>query len=162
MESTFQQHSPTSTGTPWPMLGIGVVLLLVLATVLVARLTGYNAAPESAPIAVESRALGFRDLPQGRIEIYHWDSGEVLQTLETGEGSFVRGVVRSLVRQRRGIADPSASPFILERYANGQLALRDPATGEQINLVAFGPTNQAAFASLMSATPALETGQRSP
>ena len=162
MESTFQQHSPTSTGTPWPMLGIGVVLLLILVSVLVARLTGYTAVSEGTPIAVESRALGFRDLPQGRIEIFHWGSGAVLQALESGEGSFIRGVVRSLVRQRRGIADPSASPFILERYANGQLALRDPATGEQINLVAFGPTNQAAFASLMSATPALETGQRSP
>ena len=46
--------------------------------------------------------LGVSD--DGSVTIYDWDSGAELQTLAPGEGSFIRGVLRSLVRERRSRA----------------------------------------------------------
>jgi putative photosynthetic complex assembly protein len=67
-----------------------------------------------------------------------------------GEGSFMRGVIRSLVRQRHGAAAAAEHPFSLDHHADGRLIVRDPQTSEFIDLVAFGPTNVAVFAAMLA------------
>ena len=55
-------------------------------------------------------------------------------------------------RKRQGIgAEPV---FLLQTTADGRLTLEDSATGQRIDLKAFGPTNAGAFARLMSETTA--------
>ena len=63
----------------------------------------------------------------------------------------MRGLVRDRKRQDLG----AEAPFRLTRWADGRLSLQDEATGRSIDLGAFGPTNAAVFAHLMtgSATP---------
>jgi putative photosynthetic complex assembly protein len=131
------------------MGGIAVVAMLVLAATLAARLTGFTT--DSIPDAsvVDMRQLGFRDLPGGVVEAYDWQSGETLTSMSSGEGAFLRGVVRSLVRQRRGMDSSIPAMFELTRYDDGRVVLSDPSTAESIDLIAFGRDNIAVFAALM-------------
>ena len=154
MTTTAQHARADDRYVPLGMAGLAAIVLLILCAVLVARLTGFEPAqPQLAPL-VDTRTLGFRDGAAGSVEIYDWDSGEEIVRIATGEGSFLRGVMRSLVRQRRGSAIPTGAPFLLSRYADNRLIISDPATGENIDLIAFGPTNIAVFAALMPASTA--------
>ena len=153
MENTLghseQRHDNTTS--QWLLTGIAGIVMAVLAATLVARLTGYQADSTPVSTVTELRELGFRDLPRGVVEIYEWHSDRTIARLPAGEGSFIRGVVRSLVRQRRGLSPDAVPRFELARHSDARLVLSDPETGEYIDLVAFGPTNVAAFARLLDA-----------
>ncbi|MDA8962321.1 photosynthetic complex assembly protein PuhC, partial [Congregibacter sp.] len=133
------------------MVGLALLVMAILAATLIARLTGYsmNSVPDAA--IVDVRELGFRDLPNGVVDVFEWQSKVSIARIPSGEGAFLRGVVRSLVRQRRGLDSGIASVFELTRYDDGRLVLSDPGTGEQVDLIAFGATNIAVFAELMDA-----------
>jgi putative photosynthetic complex assembly protein len=128
---------------------IGVVLLACVLAVAAARLSGFETGNAPAADPVASIRLGFADSENGAVNIYVWDSGADLQTLAPGEGSFIRGVLRSLVRERRSRGLLIDDPFRLTRYDDGSLTLDDPLTGREIALQAFGPTNADAFAVLL-------------
>ncbi|EAQ96264.2 photosynthetic complex assembly protein PuhC [Congregibacter litoralis] len=150
-EQRVTRTNTMDSGSRILLAGLAVFVMAVLAATLIARLTGYSmdSAPESA--VIETRELGFRDLPDGAVEVFEWHSKSSLATIPSGEGAFLRGVVRSLVRQRRGLDSGIASMFELKRYDDGRLVLADPVTAESIDLVAFGSTNIAVFAALMDA-----------
>jgi len=133
---------------PLVLVALGAVLVALLAAVLTARLTGFDASAVPASPVIDSRNLGFRDLPGGIVEVYDWDTQALLSRIPSGEGSFLRGVVRSLVRQRRGLPGADA-PFELSLLADRRLTLTDQQTGESIDLNAFGPTNLAVFSVLL-------------
>jgi len=133
------------------LAGLAVVVMAVLAATLIARLTGYTVESMPDTAVVDVRELGFRDIANGAVEVFEWNSKVSLAIIQSGEGAFLRGVVRSLVRQRRGLDSGIASIFELTRYEDGRLVLSDPATGERVDLVAFGATNIAVFAELMDA-----------
>lgn len=139
------------------LAGLAVVVMAVLAATLIARLTGYSMESMPDTAVVDVRQLGFRDIPNGVVEVFEWNSKVSLAKIQSGEGAFLRGVVRSLVRQRRGLDSGIASVFELTRYEDGRLVLSDPATGERVDLVAFGATNIAVFAELMD-TPLVHAG----
>jgi putative photosynthetic complex assembly protein len=129
---------------------IALGLLFVVAAVLLARTTDniiVAEAPEG-PIT-HARTLVFQDASEGRVVISDADTGEQLRTLSAGEGSFIRGVVRSLVRSRQQQGLFSQAPFQLNLHQGGRLQLIDPLTAETIDIGAFGPTNIAEFASLL-------------
>ena len=72
----------------------------------------------------------------------------------------MRGILRTLSRERmrRGIG--SGPSFELIGHTDGRLTLLDPATGQRINLESFGPTNMASFAMLQpTARPATPASQ---
>lgn len=146
MENTLNRGTNgNASGTHYLLVAVSVVVLSVLAATLIARLTGFTASDATTAAVLDTRHLGFRDLPGGIVEVYDWDSETTLQRIGSGEGAFLRGVVRSLVRQRRGLPDKIVTPFVLTRHSDGRVILSDPATGETIDLVAFGPTNVADF-----------------
>lgn len=154
MENTLghkggQRRSAAATSQQWLMIAVAGVVMAVMVATLVARLTGYQADSIPASTVVELRELGFRDLPRGVVEVFEWNSDQTVALIPSGEGSFVRGVVRSLVRQRRGLDVGAATRFELARHSDGRLVLSDPETGESIDLIAFGPTNVASFAELL-------------
>ena len=72
--------------------------------------------------------------------------------LPSGEGGFVRGVLRGLARERRAHDIGSQPPFVLTRWSNGLLSLEDPETGRRVDLNAFGHTNKGAFARFLGET----------
>jgi len=136
------------------LIGAGVLIALTLATVVAYRLAGV------APVAqvpdpsgaVEHRALRFEDGPDGAVVVYELNPDgpdRRIQVIETGQGGFIRGVLRSMARSRRAGGISPEHPFHLTRESNGKLVLEDPATGQRIDLRAFGPTNVESFGELL-------------
>ena len=129
---------------------IALGLLFVVAAVLLARTTD-NIIVADPPIGalVQDRTLLFSDGADGEVVISDAASSVIVRTLTAGEGSFICGVVRSLVRTRHQQGLFAQTGFHLNLYEDGRLQLIDPLTGQVIDLVAFGPTNMAEFAGLL-------------
>ena len=129
---------------------IALGLLFVVAAVLLARTTD-NIIVADPPIGalIQDRTLLFSDGANGEVVISDAASSVIVRTLTAGEGSFSRGVVRSLVRTRHQQGLFAQTGFHLNLYEDGRLQLIDPLTGQVIDLVAFGPTNMAEFAGLL-------------
>jgi putative photosynthetic complex assembly protein len=68
---------------------------------------------------------------------------------ESGEGSFLRGILRSLVRERRVRHLDPGGAFTLALLDNGSLVISDPETGYWMALEAFGIDNRRLFAELL-------------
>lgn len=148
----------TALGSPrWPLPAWALGLLLggVLATVLwVGPAHREAAGPAVAPAATAQLDCRFDDADDGAVLVRDAASGALLARVAPGEQGFLRGTLRALVRERRQQGLGAEQPFRLLRLADGRLALRDPATGRQLDLSAFGPTNAALFARLLPAAPA--------
>jgi putative photosynthetic complex assembly protein len=98
---------------------------------------------------VSSANLLFIDGPAGRIEVVDAEAGSKLAQYESGEGSFLRGILRSLVRERR-IRDLEAGGiFNLSLLDNGSLVISDPETNYWMALEAFGVDNRQLFVELL-------------
>jgi putative photosynthetic complex assembly protein len=135
------------TPTVFPRLMLRVlagVLVVTVAAVAWARYTGLNPREPDA-VTVAERQLAFADAPQGAITVADARTHDVLATLQ-GEQGFVRGVVRSLMRERKRRGLPLDAPLKLLARADGRLTLLDPLTTHRIDLEAFGADNVAVFA----------------
>ena len=131
---------------------------LALVVTTAARLTGM--APVASPTLlresnhvrpVKSRDLRFIDRADGAVVIEDVSGGRQAGLVAPdSQSGFIRGVMRGLARDRhmRGIGDGPS--FRLTSWADGELSLTDSATSRTIELSAFGTTNRAAFAALLS------------
>ncbi len=134
---------------------LAAVLLVggVLLAVATVRISGVDISTRSQAATVAERQLRFEDAPDGSIRVI--DAGGaapvVVQTIAAGEGGFLRGALRALVRARRSAGVGAATPFHLVAHADGRLTLEDPATQQRLALESFGPTNAAVFAQLLAA-----------
>jgi putative photosynthetic complex assembly protein len=91
------------------------------------------------------------DLPDGAVGVFQTQSNAPLARFESGEGSFVRTIFRSLVRDRR-VRQVSAPPqFIILELSDGRVIVEDPSTGSQIDLDAFGHINAEQFRDMLQA-----------
>lgn len=139
----------------------GAIVGLSLAATTAVRLGGI--APSASPVLlraaehvapVASRDLRFVDRADGAVVITDVTDGRPAGMVAPGSTSgFIRGVMRGLARDRhmRGLGDGPA--FRLTEWHDGELSLTDLATGRAIELSAFGSTNRAAFAALLTGTP---------
>jgi putative photosynthetic complex assembly protein len=112
--------------------------------VTAARLGGWQAAEPDAP-TLRLRRLLFRDQPDGGVAVIDAGSGQTLEVVH-GEQGFLRGVLRSMARERRRSDLGADAPLELLARADGRLTLLDPLTGRRIDLESFGPTNAGVFA----------------
>ncbi len=170
---------PDAAGGPSPprpiLLAAGVLAVATIIGAGIVRRTGAGHVEPPHSAVVAARDLWFDDAPAGAVLVRtRTASGadSAVATLRSGEGMFVRGTLRALARERRlADAGPGAAsetggaaggtsggtpaiaraPFRLTRYADGRLTLDDPSTGAHLELRAFGPTNEAAFAGLLPA-----------
>ncbi len=138
------------------LIGAAVLIAATIALAAVARLTGVGSLRVVSSAAVESRDLRFTDQRDGSIVITDATTQAVISVAAPGTNGFIRGALRGLVRERRQHGIGAGPPFRLVRWADGRLTIEDPATGRVIDLVAFGPTNIAAFAVLLAS----EEGRR--
>ena len=108
------------------------------------------APPEpQAAATLSSAVLLFIDGPAGRIEVVDAETGSRLAQSGWGEGSFLRGILRSLVRERR-IRDLDAGGiFNLSLFDNRSLVISDPETNYWMALEAFGVDNRQWFVELL-------------
>ena len=133
------------------VIAVFALIGFAFALVAIGRVANVSATPiEAAPVA-ETLLLEFVDGPDGAVLAVRADDGAIHARVAPETGGFVRGVLRSLVRRRNQLGlGVEAGPFALNRLADGHISLVDPATGERVDLGAFGPTNQAAFAAIMT------------
>jgi len=132
---------------------MGAAALIVLTIVLVvgARSSGVGAARiQTAPEAF-ARDLRFEDRPDGSVVVIDARNGEQVDRLAAGQDNFIRGALRSLVRDGRQVSASTGRAFRLSVRTDGRFILEDTHTGRLINLEAFGSTNASAFARLLDA-----------
>ena len=128
----------------------GVVALALILVLLTGRSGDIDGVADES-VVIASAQLHFEDGPAGSVEVYATDREEILQRFSAGEGSFVRGVLRSMTRERRSWEVGSEQPFVLSRHSDGALILKDETTGRLMVLNAFGATNAGIFDQLLDA-----------
>ena len=81
-----------------------------------------------------------------------------------GEQGFIRGTLRGLARMRRGQDIPRTrrNPSASSAWADGRITLDDTATGQRLDLEAYGHTNAATFAKLLPIEERFPVGEGSP
>ncbi len=111
-----------------------------------ASLSGANVSAK----ALVTRPLIFRDGSGGDIFVFDKSAEKPFAVLKRDENSFIANTVRLLAveRVRRGAGGRDA-PFNLILWSDGRLSFADPATGETVELAAFGVTNARSFARLL-------------
>ena len=109
----------------------------------------YAPPQQQASPPVSSADLLFIDGPYGRIDVIDEETQSTLAVYESGEGSFLRGIVRSLVRERRARDLDPGGAFNLALLDNGSLVISDPDTGYWMALEAFGVDNRRLFAEIL-------------
>ncbi|WP_296804823.1 photosynthetic complex assembly protein PuhC [Thiocapsa sp.] len=144
---------------PFPrsmLIAVASLIGFTILAVAVARLTGFD--PSQAPVSPEVavRDLSFVEVGQGDLAVYDAESGVLLETLPPGEDGFIRGVLRTLERERRMHSVALDGPYRLSLRENGRFTLEDQTTDFFIDLRAFGPTNEAAVGRFLSAQPAAQ------
>jgi len=85
----------------------------------------------------------------GTVTVHRAEDGAVVMVLPEKESGFLRGMMRSLGRQR-GVANVAKdAPYRISQWPDGSLTFDDPSTGESIAVRAFGPDNLQQLADLM-------------
>ena len=97
-----------------------------------------------APQPISKKILKFEDHQDGSVLVIDAQSNQVIDVVR-GEAGFIRGVLRTVTRERkiRGIADHE--PVELSAYNDGRLILQDPLTNTKIELRSFGSGNAQEF-----------------
>lgn len=132
-------------------------LTLVVASILMAAFA--RPAPEPALEIAQTRPLEFFDRADGAVVVADGATGDTVRVVPPGEGGFVRGALRALVRIRAGRDFGPRAVFELVETRDGRTMLKDPATAATIALEAFGPTNAAAFRAFLAPASAAGTSQ---
>ncbi len=103
-----------------------------------------------ASSALVTRDLRFEDTPDGAVAVYDNSSDRPVNIVSPGSDAFLRATMRGLAQQRKRESVGDKIPFRLTSWADGRLTLDDTATGRHIELEAFGHTNAATFARLLT------------
>jgi putative photosynthetic complex assembly protein len=132
-----------------PLIAAALLISFTIAVAAMASITGIGKSIDTDAPTIAERALRYEDRPDGSIAVVDARDSKLVTVLEPGTNGFMRGTVRSLVRERRSRGIGAEQPFELLARADGRLTLLDPATDSRIDLESFGPTNAAAFRQLL-------------
>lgn len=155
MSSTHHHVDPTvPKGALWFCASL-IGFTLVMASVVRLGFMPVAASPELQRQAehlkpMVTRDLSFVDRADGGLTITDIRTGKAVKVIAPGEPSgFIRGVMRSMGRERRMHGVGPSAPFRVASWPDGQLSLTDTFTGRMIELNSFGPSNRASFDELM-------------
>lgn len=126
------------------------LVLLVLALVSVARLTGQPLISTPPPGAVTAERLIVLDGDMAGAAQVHTPDGALIADLTPEEGGFISGVHRVLLHERKKHGVAPDAPVLLLQRDTGRLELHDPSTGWRADLMGFGADNARAFARLLA------------
>lgn len=136
---------------PKPILvGAMALALATVALIAGARGTGVGLTRNPDGPAVASRDLTFADAPDGSLDVFDAAQHREIARVSPDTGGFVRATLRGLDRNRLLHSEREGAPFRLELDRDNRLWLKDLATGQTVDLRAFGPTNADAFAAFMN------------
>lgn len=133
-----------------PFMFIFAGLVLIILLIGSARLAGYQP-PSSLPNepALQSREIAVEDSTLGSVVVRDAKTGEQIAIYKSGEGSFFRATLRTLVHDRMHKGLTQNGNFRLEMHSGNQLFLIDEVSRKTLSMNAFGPSNTAVFAALM-------------
>ena len=140
---------------PFPKFALyaaAIVMLVTITAAAVGRQENLRNAPASSEIQEPVQSfidLRFADQADGSVIVTNADTSAVILTILPGEDAFIRAVLRGFVRDRTAMKLGQQTPFRLYRLVDTRLVIEDRATKKRINLRAFGPTQQIAFARLL-------------
>jgi len=129
------------------MFGLAFVILLIVAY---ARFTDrpLEAMPPQANVVTERTLVLSGDM-SGAAAV-HTAQGKLVATFDSEQGGFISGVYRVLERERNKHGVAVDAPVRLVQFNNGRLMIFDDTTQWRADLMGFGATNRAAFASLLA------------
>lgn len=132
-----------------PLAAASALVVFAIVAVSLFQLSDRGTSALLEP-AVQSVDLWFDDLDDGAVAVIDAGSGQIIDVVAPETNGFLRGALRSLARERRASNIGAEIPFSVRRTASGAIILHDPATGRVIDLRAFGPSNQEAFARFLN------------
>ena len=143
-------------GLPGLLFGVlrhPIFLLLALVALAWSLISVNNQGHQGPPTKPDvqilaSVTLKVVDGESGEVKILTSGSSDPIALYGVGEGSFFRGVMRTLVRERSARSIIDKPEFVLELTSNGGLMLVDELTGYWIAIEAFGPDNYREFRSI--------------
>ena len=136
-----------------PMIALVVVLLGTVAYVFLKPERGVDLPTTiagSKVAVVATRDIRFEDQLDGGIEVFDATTNTVIERVAPETNGFMRGAVRSLVRERKRSGIGADKPFSIVALADARLVLRDNVTDHEIDLASFGSTNALVFAKLLN------------
>lgn len=136
---------------PRRMIGaMTVLVLVVLALVTVARLTGQPliSTPPEGAISAQRMIVLSGDM-SGAVQVRD-ETGAIIADLEPEQGGFISGVHRVIIHERNKHGVAIDGPVLLLRRDSGRLEIQDPSTGWRADLMGFGADNARAFARLLA------------
>ncbi len=150
-----------SVGTTFPrwfLIGVSALLLTSLAAASLAQLTGVGASRVMETQVTASVDIRFDPQPDGSMLVRRASDGAALELLPSDGGGFMRGVARSLLRQRQLSNADKSLPFTLSQREDRRFFIRDPELGSKMELDGFGPTNTLSVARILEAGLAAKVG----
>jgi putative photosynthetic complex assembly protein len=152
MQTTTAPAHPASSMVV-PLIAIAVVVLGTMAYVFLKPERGVDVPTTiagSKVAVVTTRDIRFEDQLDGGIEVRDATTNTVIERVAPETNGFMRGAVRSLVRERKRSGIGADKPFSIVALADARLVLRDNVTDHEIDLASFGSTNAVVFAKLLS------------
>ncbi len=131
------------------LIGAGGLVALAFAIAVSGRINGPDLAVSQTP-EIAHRDLRFADGANGQVDVFNAADGAQVNVIPAGQDNFLRATIRGLTQQRKREDLGPSTPFRLTRWADGRLTLTDPATDRKLELEAFGETNEASFAHLLT------------
>jgi putative photosynthetic complex assembly protein len=132
--------------------GVGFAAMAGAAALVLAcgaaRLSGFAGAPAAAPV-IASAMVNFADGPDGAVMVRDFKTGRLLETVAARQGGFLRSTMRVMATERAENHIGPQPPFMLAALTGNRLELTDTATGQMLELEAFGPSNEAEFAVIL-------------
>lgn len=136
------------------LIAAALAILVTIGTVAYFRIGGLEPAASitDADRYQTAYQLKFEDGSNGSVRVHEVSSDgqeRFVHEIPSGEGGFIRGVLRSLTRARNAQGIGRDRPFVLKQLVSGTLLLEDPETGQRIDLQAFGPDNIGSFRTIL-------------
>ena len=130
-----------------PLFAVFAALTVAVVGAFVGRVTHASVTLPGTSLVAE-RELRFLDRDDGAVVVQAADGHEI--AVYKGEQGFLRGTLRGFARTRHLDGLGPEQPFQLSRWSDGRLTIDDKSTGQHVELMAFGPTNVAVFAPLLT------------
>lgn len=140
----------------WFLVSVGALLLTSVVTVGLSRLTGFGVSRVSEARVTASVAIWFDPQSDNSMLVRRSPDDATLAVLASDGGGFMRGVARSLLRQRQLNNTDKTLPFTLSQRDNQRFFILDPHSGAKMELDGFGPSNTLSVDRVLKAGLAME------
>jgi putative photosynthetic complex assembly protein len=146
---SYDHHTASFPRIPLYLCGSAILIALVAATA--GRLTNFgDVTPHGTPVI--ERSLRFADRANGAVAVYDArDPSQPIEIVAPETNGFLRATMRGLAQQRIRQDANLKTPFVLAQWPDNRLTLEDPTTHRLVDMEAFGVTNEAVFAKLLTA-----------